>query len=143
MAWSRDSELLAVVDNTKKKIMVFRADGSNFSTINSQTGELYFPAISPDNTLIAYSEDGNIVMNNIQGTNPKIIALGDEANEVVCGGAVFSPDGKIIAYIRGDNDGNLSILFYNIETAKTYLVTNIDFNGATGDKYLLPRIFWF
>lgn len=122
--------------------MIFSSDGTLLNTINCIAGKVYFPVISPENNLVAYSVEGNLVLNNFQGTNQKIIAPADNINEIFCESPVFSPNGKYIAFFRGDNNGNISLLKYNIETGTTSTITNIDFNGAEGDKYMMHRIFW-
>lgn len=142
-SWSKDSKYLATVDDSRTKVYIFSADGTNQYIINNTAGEVSFPAISPDNNLVTYCEAGNIILNNFQGNNPKMIAAGDFVNGIECNAPVFSPDGKNIAYFRSDANNNVELYYYNIISNETKLITKIEFNGPSNESLVLPRIYWF
>ncbi len=142
-SWSRDSKYIVARDGLRMKVLIFKTDGTESYTIDSEGGEVLYPAISPDNMTVAYTDGVDLVTNNLQGTDRKTLAKGDKENHYVCHAPVFSPDGKYIAYIYGNDNGDVGVYSYNVSSGENKLLVKPDFGTTIVDPYLMPRLYWF
>lgn len=104
-----------------------------------EIGRVSNPIISPDGKMFVYyvknydwklnKGSGIIYLQNINGGNPVAIT----SAQTNAFSPAFRPDGKAIAFLSASN-GDVQIFEYNLEKAKTEMVTNIK-GGITGFKY--------
>ena len=96
-----NSQIIFTADNGSRSQSIYRLN--NNTPIRITTGSI--PRVSHDGTRLAYTQGSNLIVANINGTNPKIIAkIGTE------GMASFSPNGTSIVYsTQMGNDSKLII----------------------------------
>ena len=109
------------------ELYIINADGSNAKNLTrtSDVDEMY-PHASPDGTKICFVVDEgtgrnkvrNVYYMNIDGTGR--VKVADNARQ-----PCWSPDGKVIAYVKGEYDrystrdyASKGLFFYDVETAK-------------------------
>ena len=95
------SQIIFTADNGSRSQSIYRLN--NNTPIRITTGSS--PRVSHDGTRLAYTQGSNLIVANINGTNPKTIAkIGTE------GMASFSPNGTSIVYsTQMGNDSKLII----------------------------------
>lgn len=96
-----NSQIIFTADNGSRSQSIYRLN--NNTPIRITTGSS--PRVSHDGTRLAYTQGSSLIVANISGTNPKIIAkIGTE------GMASFSPNGTSIVYsTQMGNDSKLII----------------------------------
>jgi Tol biopolymer transport system component len=108
-SWAPDGKIvyeLSSGDNTDLYIVDPREGTPKQLTLNS--GNNYFPAVSPDGRYIVFSSDRSGVLSlwriNIDGSNPKQLTNQTSTK------ANFSPDSRTIAYMSSSNSHTISTI---------------------------------
>ena len=96
-----NSQIIFTADNGSRSQSIYRLNNNTPIRITAGSS----PRVSHDGTRLAYTQGSNLIVANINGTNPKIIAkIGTE------GMASFSPNGTSIVYsTQMGNDSKLII----------------------------------
>ncbi len=107
-------------------IFIANADGSNKSRVTSSFPSWAgYPWWSPDGNFILFWLDGHITLINTEGKYQRMVDTGS--------GAVFSPDGKKIAYSANTN-GNWDIWVATLKPGKPPVVLTTDITSPlSGD----------
>ena len=105
-AWSPDAKSVVVTSYTlgNPRLLLVPADGRASVPLTTPEGEPYRPSYSPDGLWLIYTlrHDNRNDLHAMQmtGASPKDIALTDDGKSW---NAVFSPDGRQIAFLRETN----------------------------------------
>ena len=84
--------------NADRYIVTMDADGRDREVLRRGGHSEESPAWSPDGGLLAFTSFGSVQVSEVDGSNPRTIIAGGYWN----GGLSFSPEGRRIAFVRGD-----------------------------------------
>jgi Tol biopolymer transport system component len=104
-SWSPDGSTIAFNTNRDgdTEIYAMNPDGTDVRDLTNShsTGE-YDPSWSPDGSQFVYEQDGDIYIRNSDGSNPRAVTTGKEADQF----PDWSPDGDMIAFERTPAGGD-------------------------------------
>ena len=85
--------------NQDRYLVTIDPDGRNRKALNRKSWPEEAPVWSPDGQLLAFTSVGSVQLSAVDGSNRRTIIGGGYWN----GGLSFSPDGRRIAFVRGDH----------------------------------------
>ena len=95
MCWSYDMTHLAMgtVDPTTAtfRLTLLEIEGNSARDLAAHMGRLTTQCWSPDGKEIVFESDGNVIVQNVEGGQPRILGVGKAPT--------WSPDGNLIAYL--------------------------------------------
>ncbi len=109
------------------EIFIMNGDGSSVTQLtNDKTAYNAYPSVSPDGTQIAFES------NREAGSGPEIYTMGIDGSHPLKVTTdktwdqmpVWSPDGKVLLFAKGGDDGNIDLYQINLDGSNEFRLTH-------------------
>ncbi len=129
-SWSPDGGQIVFdreVEEDEMAIFIMEADGQNPQRLTFESGRNFEPSWSPDGNKIAFLSDRNralrIYTMDTDGQNLQQIAHNQPKFD---GPAIWSPDGRWLAFMSGDDQGGLGLYVTDPQGHNENLIVHLD-----------------